>query len=241
MIKRVFVFILLLGFAGRAAATPFGDFQNQATAATLKPFAMDLGGALGGAAFHSGRALGFPGFDAGVVGTMQTRPDRDDLILRNSGVQRFGVPLIQVEAGLPHNVDIIAHGISYAGARVFGGGIRYGIHKSGILSVVPDVAVSAFYDRVNQTFFNATHYSVNAVSSFHLPIVHPYLGVGEDITSIRAGAATTAGVTGMSATAHGSRLTAGLDISPLPFIHAYCAYTLLHGISGLDAGVGARF
>src|SRR5438105_2148167 len=75
--------ILVLSVFSLAHATPFGDFNNKATSADLKPFALDLGAILGGAAFHSGRTLGFPGVEAGVVATVQSRPDKDDLILRS--------------------------------------------------------------------------------------------------------------------------------------------------------------
>ncbi|MBI3549774.1 MAG: hypothetical protein HY078_12110 [Elusimicrobia bacterium] len=227
--------------AGTAGATAFGDFKSNVNLGNLKPFALDIGGVLGGTNFHSGRSLGMPGFDVGVVGTMQLRPDRDDTILRNAGVQRFGIPMIQAEIGLPFNFDVIAHGMSAQGARVFGGGLRYGIHKSGVLSVLPDVAVSVFGDKLNHEFFNATHFSGNVVASFHLPIVHPYVGFGYDVTKATVGAATAAGVVGGSATARGTRLTAGVDVSPIPFLHAYGAYNLLHGLPGIDLGLGFRF
>ncbi|MBI4386403.1 MAG: hypothetical protein HY551_03385 [Elusimicrobia bacterium] len=237
-LRRTLAVLLFLPPA--AAATPFGDFQSKVNSANLKPFALDLGGILGGAAFHSGRALGFPGFDIGLVGTVQFRPDRDDTILRDAGVQRFGIPLVQAEIGLPYNFDVIAHGMTGQGARIFGAGLRYGVRKSAILSVMPDIAVSAFADRVNHTFFNATHYSLNAVLSFNLPILHPYIGLGWDHTKVNVGSASTPGMTGLSATARGSRASLGVDFS-VPFFHAYGAYTFLHGLPGMDIGLGTRF
>lgn len=226
--------------AAPALATPFGDFHSKAHPGNLKPFALDLGGILGGTAFHSGRVLGVPGFDVGLAGTMQLRPDREDTILRDAGVQRFGIPMVQAEVGLPLKLDVIAHGMSGQGARVFGGGLRYGLHKSGLLSVLPDLAVSCFADRVDHTYFNAFHGSVNAVASFHLPILHPYVGAGLDYTKLTVEAASDARVLGASATARGARLTAGVDLQLFLF-HAYAAYTLLHGLPGADLGIGLRF
>lgn len=239
--KKLLLTVALLAACRAADATPFGDFYNQASGAALKPFALDLGGILGGAAFHSARALGMPGFDIGVVSTLQTRPDRDDVILRAPGVKAFGLPMIQAEIGLPFNVDVIAHGISGEGATILGGGLRYGIHKSGLISPLPDVSISVLGDKVNQTYFSATHYSLNAAVSLQLPIVHPYLGVGYDVTKVTVGSAALPAAAGASATARGSRLTAGVDLSPLPFVHVYGAYTLLHGIPGVDLGLGVRF
>lgn len=224
-----------------AWATAFGDFHNRVAASNLKPFALDLGGLLGGAAFHSGRALGFPGFDACLVGTIQSRPDREDTLLRDAGVRRFSLPLIQLELGLPRRFDLIAHGLTSQGAGVLGGGVRYGVHRTGMLSIFPDVAVSAFADKVNYSAFSAVHYSINAAASFNLPVVHPYVGTGLDVTRVTVGNASTPGLAGTSATARGSRFTGGLDASFLPFAHFYLAYTLLHGLPGLDAGIGVRF
>ncbi len=240
--KRYLLTLLTIAAISQTAlGTPLGDFHNRVTAANLKPFALDIGGILGGAAFHSGRTLGFPGFDVGVVSTLQFRPDKNDTILRDSNVKAFGFPLLQAEVGLPLNFDVIVHGMSMAGTRVFGGGLRYGIHKSGLLSVLPDISISAFGDKVNQTHFSATHFSLNAAASFNLPVVHPYIGAGWDSTKVTVGSAAVPGLAGMSATANGTRFTAGVDISPLPFFHFYGAFTLLHGIPGADMGLGARF
>lgn len=227
--------------AAPARATAFGDFQNRASGANLKPFALDMGGILGGAAFHSGRALGWPHATAGVVGTVQLRPDRDDLILRDAGVERFGFPLVQVELGLPRRIDLTLHGGSGQGARVYGGGLRWGVHKTGFLSFIPDFSLSAFGDRLNHQFFYATHFSVNAVVSMHLPILRPYAGFGLDHTTVTVGAASTPGLAGTSATARGTRWTAGVDAVFIPFFHFYAAYNLLHGLPGLDLGAGLRF
>lgn len=224
-----------------ARATAFGDFQNRVTGANLKPFALDVGGILGGAAFHSGRTLGWPHATAGVVGTVQLRPDRDDLVLRDAGVERFGFPLVQVDLGLPRRVDIILHGGSSQGALAYGGGVRWGIHKTGYLSLIPDFSLSAFGDRLNHQFFHATHLSVNAVVSMHLPILRPYAGFGLDHTTVTAGAASTPGLAGTAATAKGTRWTAGVNAVFIPFFHFYAAYNLLHGLPGLDLGAGLRF
>lgn len=224
-----------------AGATPWGDVQNRATAANLKPFALDLGGLLGGAAFHSGRSLGFPGFDVGVIGMTQFKPGKDNAILRNSGVDGFGLPMIQAEVGLPFRTDVIVHGVSGAGAKIYGGGLRFGVLRSGMLLRIPDVAISVLGDKVVHDHFSAEHLSVNAAASWHLPIIHPYAGVGYDVTKVKLGASTTPGLAGSSATARGARLTGGIDLSPLPLVHIFAAYTLRHGESGADFGIGARF
>ncbi|MBI4345367.1 MAG: hypothetical protein HY553_00825 [Elusimicrobia bacterium] len=233
--------LLLLLLAVPASATPWGDVQNRATAANLKPFALDLGGLLGGAAFHTGRSLGFPGFDVDVMFLTQFKPDRDNAILQNAAPKGFGLPLVQASVGLPFKIDVIGHGMTGQGAKVFGGGLRWGIIRSGPIVRIPSLAVSAFADKVTHTHFSAEHYSVNASASWQLPIIHPYAGVGYDVTKVKLGASTVPGLAGSSAWARGTRLTGGVDISPIPFFHVFAAYSLRHGQSGADLGLGFRF
>ncbi|MBI4423692.1 MAG: hypothetical protein HY554_08195 [Elusimicrobia bacterium] len=231
----------LAALAAPASATPWGDAHNRATAGNLRAFASDLGGLLGGASFHSGRSLGFPGFDVGVVAMTQFRPAQDNAILRGSGVKGFGLPLVQAEFGLPLRTDVIVHGATGAGAQVAGGGLRFGALRSGMLVRIPDVAVSAFADRLTHDQFTANHYAVNASASWHLPILQPYAGVGYDVTNVELKTSVVPGLAGSEATAQGVRLTAGVAVTPLPFVYLFGAYSIRHGASGADAGLGVRF
>ncbi len=233
---------LLAALTPSAHADPFDDFNARVRTELVKPFALDLGGVLGGASAHTGRALGMPGFWVGAVGAVQLRPDRDNRILRDSGVKAFGVPLIEAGVGLPFKIDVIVHGISAMGASIYGGGVRYGLYRTDLVdSFMPNVSVSAFGDKVNHKHFNASHGALNAAATWNLPFVKPFLVAGFDVTEVKVGAATTAGVAGAKATARGSRFSAGADVHPLPFISLRGAYTLRHGIPGFDIGLGARF
>ena len=225
-----------------ARANPLNDFQSRVQPALIKPFALDLGGVLGGASAHTGRALGMPGFWAGVVGSVQMRPDRDNGILNAAGVKAFGVPMIEIGVGLPLKIDVIVHGIKAYDASIFGAGLRYGLYRTDLVdSFIPNVSVSAFGDKVNHTYFSATHGALNAAATWNLPIVKPFFVAGYDVTEVKVGAATTPGVSGMKATARGSRFSAGIDLHPLPLISLRGAYTLRHGIPGFDFGLGAQF
>lgn len=225
-----------------AAAAPFDEFQTRVRDELVKPFALDLGGLLGAAGFHRGRALGFPGFELGVVGATQFRPDKDNRVLRDAGVKAFGLPLLHAALGLPWNVDVVAHGLKAQNASIFGGGLRYGLVKNGMLTkFMPDIGLSVFVDKVNHPAFNAVHYAGNLNAGWDLPLVKPFLGVGADSTKVTVGAAQTAGVSGISATAKGSRLMAGADLTPFPFLSLRAAYLLLHGVPGASFSLGAKF
>lgn len=233
--------LLSLLLPASAVGSPWDEVRARGTAANLKPFALDLGGLLGGASFHSGRSLGFPGFDVALLGMTQFKPGKDNTILRGAGVDAFGLPMVQAAVGLPLKFDVIVQGVSGGGAKVYGGGLRWGVLRSGVLLRIPDVTVSVLGNKVIHSHFSAEHLAVNASASWHLPIIHPYAGVGYDVTKVKLGASTTPGLAGSNATARGARLTGGVDLSPLPFFHLFAAYTLRHGESGADFGLGARF
>lgn len=241
--KIISVFFAALALlASSAHADPFADFQSRVQADLIKPFALDLGGVLGGASAHTGRTLGMPGFWAGAVGAVQFRPDKNDRILRDAGVKAFGLPLVEAGVGLPFKIDVIVHGIKAYGASIYGGGLRYGLYRTDLVdSFLPNVSISAFGDKVNHKYFSATHGDLNAVATWNLPILKPFFLAGYDVTEVKVGAATTPGLSGSKATARGSRFSAGVDVHPLPLISLRGAYTLRHGISGFDFGLGAQF
>lgn len=241
MKKTTSLFCLLLLIAASASAGGFQDFASQNTTAALNPFARDIGGIIGGTDFHSGRTLGFPGFDIGVAGSVQTRPDKDDTILRTGRVHVIGAPMVMASVGLPFNFDVVGRGTGYDGANVLGGGLRYGVHHSGALSPLPDITISAFGDRLHHRYFDLTHYSADAVASFGFPILKPYLGIGYDYTELTAASSLPAGLANAKGYGRGSRFTAGLNVQPLPLFYFYGAYTLFHSISGFEAGLGVRF
>ncbi|UPT74605.1 MAG: hypothetical protein M0D55_02405 [Elusimicrobiota bacterium] len=233
---------LLLLIAGAARADSFNDFQNSARPGNLKPFALDLGGILGGASAHTGRAIGMPGFWAGVVGSVQSRPDRDDMILRNSGAQAFGLPMIEVGVGLPFKVDVIARGVALEGLTVLGGGLRYGLYRTDVVDTfLPNISISALGEKVDHKYFTAAHGALNAAATWNLPLIKPYFVVGYDVTEVKAGSGVFPGVVGAKATARGSRFAAGADVHPLPFISVRGGYSIRHGIPGFDLGLGVQF
>ena len=234
--------LLLSAAPARADMNPFAQFQSQARSELLKPFALDLGGLLGSDSAHTGRAIGFPGFWAGAVGAYQARPDKSDLILRDAGVTSFALPMVEVGVGLPFKIDVILHGMAYDGAKIFGAGLRYGLYRTDLIDTfLPNVSVSAFADKVNDPAFDATHGGFNAAATWDLPLVKPFFVAGYDVTKVTVGAATPRIASGADATARGSRFSAGVELTPLPFFDARVAYTLRHGMPGVDLGLGVKF
>lgn len=225
---------------GAAQASPFSDFKTYASQTLLKPFAKDFGGLLGGSDFNSGHAIGFPGFEVGLSAVVQSKPGKANKILRDSDVKAFGFPLLQAAVALPLvGADFSLRGMSYSSLSVIGGGLRYPVMKSGTLTkFIPDVSVSAFYDAINYTYFKGTHMSFDVSASLAIPVVKPFVGIGYDRTKIET---QDMPLLDASATATGTRYTAGLKITPFPLTYVFGAYSVLHGIPGYQAGLGVKF
>lgn len=243
--KRTLALCALLACASSASAVqpnPFSGFAQNAASANLKPFALDLGGLLGASAVDTGRTYGVPGFWVGGDAALQTRPDSNDQILRKANVHSFALPMIQAGAGLPFGIDVIVHGVGAYGATVFGGGIRKSLFRTGLVTtMLPNVAVSAFGDKVNAGPFSASHGAFNAIATWDFPVLKPFIEAGYDMTKVTVGASNAAGLAGTSATANGTRLAGGLDLTPFPFLDLRLAALELHGIFGGQLGLGVKF
>ena len=244
--KKILLSLCLLPLlAAGAKADPFEDFKAIIAAqgeGLLKPFAADLGGLIGANDFNSGRSLGFPGFEAGLAATVQAKPSSDNRILRDADVKAFGVPMLHAGAALPLvGADVMVRATGYSGFSIIGGGLRYGLIKSGtVTKFIPDVSVSAYYDVITYDYFKGSHLSFDASASFDIPVIKPYVGVGIDRTTLEI-KNVNATLNGVDATISKPRYTVGVRLSPLPLLYVYGAYNILHGQTGYSLGAGAKF
>jgi len=231
-----------LTVAKAARADQFGGFEQLADQGSLKPFARDLGGVLGSATFHSGRSLGFSGFDVGPRGGMQFYPSKGDKILRGNGVRAFGLPWAQAEIGMPFKIDGFVRGVSYQGLTGAGGGLRYGLLKTTDAPWAPQLLISGVAHSVVHNFFTASHAGVSLVGSMGSQVFTPYVGAGFDRTRLVVRSSKLdPTLNGSVVTTLESRFTAGVQYRPWTFFYVSAAYVLMHGQSGSEAGVGLRF
>ena len=240
--KKFIIFCFFLTVVPSVFADQYAGFAQNADSGALKPFCRDLGGILGSATFHSGRSLGFSGFDFGGRGGMQFYPEKNDRILRNNGVKAFGLPWVQAEIGMPFKIDGFIRGVSYQGLTIAGGGLRYGLLKSSDQPWTPQLLASAVGHSVVHQYFSASHFGANLVGSMGVAAFTPYLGVGFDRTRLVVrSSALDLTLNGSVVTTFESRFTAGLQVKPWSFVYLHSAYVLMHGQSGAEAGMGVRF
>lgn len=255
MMRRMLIGALAMGMSILPArADNFGGFQQYADRESLKPFAMDLGGILGSGTFHSGRVLGFSGFDVGPRAGMQFSPMKGNKILRDNGVKAFGMPWFQAEVGMPLRIDGFIRGASFEGLTVAGGGLRFGIFRGTDKPWSPHFLLSAAAHSAVHQHFSATHVGHNWILSSGLPRIVLFGGGGFDWTRLVARTSTLdPALAGATVTVFEPRGTAGLKVKPfnidpqskawnwLNFFYLSGAYIYTHGQSGAEAALGLRF
>ncbi|MBI4057464.1 MAG: hypothetical protein HY399_07975 [Elusimicrobia bacterium] len=240
---KILLVLLVCSSGSIAYAGTYDNFKQLVQSAYLKPFAKDLGGILGAGTFHSGKTLSFPGFDVGVHGAAQSKPNKDNEILKLAGVKGFGLPWVQVETALPlTGLDVMVRGMGAGGLTLIGGGLRAKVFANAV-PMTPKIAISSFVDSLTHDFFSVTHISGNLAASLNLPIeiISPYVGVGVDVTHVKVKQSVNSTLVGLKETTTEPRFTVGVDFSPLPLLYMHGGYNLVHADSVYEFGLGVRF
>jgi hypothetical protein len=241
----------ILAAVSTARAGVYSDFEREIKQGIIKPFALDIGGLVGATGFAPAIPLGTFHPSVRVVAAIQTKPDKDNLVLRNSGITTFGIPVVEAAIGLPFNLDVVAHGFRVQNLSIVGGGLRWCVFKAGLATkAIPNIGVSAFGDRIDFSAFSASHLGLNAMATWDLPFIAPYIGAGYDATNLKVKTAvvdsgastwiTNTTVQGLSETATGSRFIVGTQLK-LVFLTLDGGALLLHGNQGYFASAGLRF
>ncbi|MCK9583245.1 MAG: hypothetical protein M0Q46_06515 [Endomicrobiales bacterium] len=248
MIKKLLVFQAVFFFivACSFAANPFDQFNNALSGVpssvaqkNLDNFAKDFGVLLGGGSYHQAKVLGFPGLDIGIHVPIIKTSD-ENTIVKASNVDNMFLPILQAEIGLPAKFDLIGRFVSYENSTLIGGGVRYGIIKSA-LPVVPNVSVQAIYTQfeasVGVNKFKADDIGVNALASFDLPVITPYVGLGYNSINV----IPDSSITNLTSKVNIVRIEGGINLALLPATYLQLGANSVDGRIGYVLGLGAKF
>lgn len=177
---RTLFVLAALACASSAYAGKVDQLQN-ATQSEFRLLSEDLGAALSYKLLSPAEPLGITGFDVSVSAS-ETKLENARILekVSSSSVSpNFIVPRVQIEKGLPFNIDI---GASYSAVpktdiRLIGLEAKYSILPGGVAT--PAVAVRGSYTRltgVDQLDFDTKAIDVSVSKGF--AIATPYIGVG---------------------------------------------------------------
>ncbi len=222
-------------------SSQFSGFAQLSRESNIKAYARDLGGILGSGTYHTGRGLGFAGFDVGFHGAMQFKPGRTNDIMNRSGVKNFGMPWFQAEIGLPLKFDGFIRGFNYEDLTVSGGGLRYALLTLDAKPGKPQILLAADGESFCHTSFSGVHFGGSLVASVTTKYFQPFMGFGIDRTRLIVKQSADQTILGRSFFVYGERVSVGVNVRPITFSYLTVAGVLRNGNMGVQFGAGARF
>lgn len=241
VIKTAFLFLALLPSAAQAS-DPFRDFGVNITGDSMKPFARDIGGLMGSGLYHTGRSLGFSGFDIGVRYAMQFKPSNGNSVLEANGVGSFGIPWLQAEIGMPFRLDGFIRAANFQGLTMSGGGLRWGLSNVNDSVYVPQLMLVAGADTAVHRSFSVTHYNGGFALSWRLETFTPYVGASVDSTRLEVREAPAgSGLLDSHVTVLEPSVTFGFSFRPKHYVYVSAAGAYTHARPLLTLSSGIRF
>ncbi|MCG3205458.1 MAG: hypothetical protein KCHDKBKB_02179 [Elusimicrobia bacterium] len=231
----------LLFIAMPLSADDFSNNFSIVNQTNLDALTKDFGAAVGAGSFHNGKSLGFPlGFDVGVhVAAVGVKDE--NAILKDDGSSLLS-KWAQVEVGLPARINVIGRYGQIEDADVIGGGLRIGLFTPSVPGL-PAVSLTALYNQASHDLFDANTLSANAVLSFDIPFIHPYIGAGYDVTELELtdDPIVPVGARNLDSSESGYRVEAGINISLIPFTYLNLGAGLANGEELYHGGFGVKF
>ena len=240
MIKKLAAVAVLAVLAAPAfAGNPFDGFKDNITNDGLEPFARDMGLLMNSAINHSGRSLGFSGFDVGVRSGAILEPRASDTGLKSQTVT--AVPIVQGEIGMPFRLDGFIRGFSSNGFTVAGGGVKWGFTAlSGKPHAFRGMLYVAGHAGVHDDF-SLTSVSAGMVGSLQGEVFEPFLSAAWTRTRLEVQNATNASLEGANVTVMDPQFTLGLNIKPWRFVYITLAGNAVPSKIGGESSLGIRF
>ena len=196
----------------------------------LKAYTRDLSGIVGMVDFNTGRPKTFPGVNLGASVSVFKPSSANDISSDSYTV----LPFLIAETKIPYiNVGVVARGTAVNGYRSLGGGLTYNMTVLEMLNL----SFGAFYDNGRTDWYKNDHYSASAIASANVLIFTPYIGVGYDYGKLK-----TRGYAHNDSVSDGTpRGMVGVNISPLPLLTGFVAYTITKDSHGFTGGLGLSF
>ncbi len=163
------------------------------------------------------------------------------------GYDFIGLPVVQLEKGLPFNIDFIVRGMGVSGMTFYGFGVKYCVFDS-IIPGVPDISIAGVMNKFIATdVLSLDSTSLNIIASVGLPVIKPYLIVGIDNGNMEIndklleelGLSSLGKLTGKFSS--GTRIELGINFSFFPVVYINLAYSKIYNEDGASVSIGLSF
>jgi hypothetical protein len=250
ILKIWIVLLTLCTISNLKAVDIFEEFKNNIQEEYLTPFTKDLTGLVCGDIVNNADNLElFTPFPPSIglnirVYSLIKEIDKENQILQNAfegqQIKYLLFPILQVEKGLPFNIDLVGRfsGYYYKDFIFYGFGLKYKVLSLSILNF----SVGGFYNFLEvKDILKMSSVSYNFVFSVNkIAIVTPYVALGLDSGELQVD--EKIGVGSMKGKfSDGIRYELGANISLLPIFYLNLGYSKVYDTYGYSFGLGVRF
>jgi hypothetical protein len=170
----------------------FNEFKEKFNKVYIEPFNKDLTGVVCSNVLTTADSLGLftaipPSVGLNIKLNIVGKKISDDNVILNEAFKDVAVKIIpfavvQIEKGLPLNLDIIARYSGYENFVLYGFGIKYKFLSLPPIVPVINISAAGFYNILEaKDILKHTSQSVNLIISVDkIPVVRPYVLVGAD-------------------------------------------------------------
>ena len=174
----------------------FNEFKERFNKEYIGPFNKDLTGIICSNILNTADNLGLftvapPSVGLNIKLNIVGKKISDDNIILNEAFKDVAVKIIpfavvQIEKGLPLNLDIIARYSGYGNFVLYGFGIKYKFLSLPPIVPVVNISAAGFYNILEaKDILKHTSQSVNLIISVDkIPVVRPYVLVGADTSEL---------------------------------------------------------
>lgn len=225
------------------------EFKKKAQKEYIGDFNKDLTGVVCNNIFNHADELGLftavplsIGVNIKISGSAKKISD-DNLILKDTFKNVGYIPflVIQVEKGLPYDIDLVGRYSGYENYVFWSAGLKYKIISLPPLAPIFSVAIAGIYNKLEaKDVFEHTSQSYNLIVSIDkIPVVKPYIVAGIDQAEMKVDEKVLR--VEPDKFASGMRYEIGLNISTLPFLYLTVGYSYIYNTEGLSLSLGMKF
>lgn len=252
--KKIFIFLCFILFSSLYALDIFEEFRKNLKQEYLATFSEDILGVINASLLNDAESLRFftpfP-FSIGLNIRLYSafrQINSNNFILKEAfkdlDFKCISLPILQIEKGLPYNIDFIGRFSSfyYKDFMFYGAGLRYKVFCLPFVLPELNFGVAYIYNflEVKKTLkVNST--SFNLITSLNkLPVVSFYFIFGLDNGELYVDESLGVGNL-KSSLSNKDRYEIGLNFSFIPFIYLNLAYGKVYNLESYCLGLGMKF
>jgi len=229
----------------------FEEFKKKFDEKYVKPFNKDLTGLVCSNVLNTAESLGLftavpPSIGLNIKACFVGKKiSQDNIILnevfKNASVKVVPFGVIQIEKGLPLNLDFIVRYSGYENFLLYGFGIKYKFLSLPPIIPIINISAAGFYNILEaKDILKHTSQSVNLIVSIQkIPFVKPYVLVGFDTSELVVDKKVA--IVGKNKMDLQTRYEVGINFSFIPVFYFNLGYGYIYNTEGYTLNLGIKF